>query len=620
MICPACQSENDDKHEVCVNCGQALAGGLARGSVVASRYEILTPLGKGGMGMVFKARDRVLDETVALKVLRADVARAPDMERRFRSEIKLARRVRHRNVCGIHEYGEDGSLRYIAMELIEGTDLKQLLREQGALPTPQAFEVAVQLAQGLEAIHDAGVVHRDLKTSNVMLDRLGRVRLMDFGIAKQLGSDVTLGGTGLGNIVGTPEYMSPEQARGEKLDLRSDIWALGIVTFEIFTGHVPFRGETPIATIFKTLEQPPILEGPSAVGIPKPLVPVLAKALDKQPARRYGSAREMMEALKAAGRESLPEAGTSAPVDPATLMLPSVTEVSRPAPTPVPTPTPLPGPLPIAGQPDEISSPTKILSPRGPDAGPTTVLRPPDPGAEPTRVVRPPPPPRSPRRGVSAPRSAAAAGRQPIQRNVWPWLLVGGLALMIVAAAIIFAVHNLLREREPAESRARAVPRIAETTPLPGPPRAADRESPMQSPPAATASPSPDVGEPSPIPATPWPRPSSSPIVGVRMAESRPRSPSRPARVTLPSTSPAPASELEPGLLQLRVKPWAAVSVDDGYVGTTPLQPLALSPGSHTIRLTHPDYKLLQRKVTIRPGETARLEIDLAWEAVPKQP
>ena len=111
--------------------------------MVASRYEILTPLGKGGMGMVFKARDRVLDETVALKVLRA--------------EIKLARRVRHRNVCGIHEYGEDGSLRYIAMELIEGTDLKQLLREQGALPTPQAFEVAVQLAQGLEAIHDAGV-------------------------------------------------------------------------------------------------------------------------------------------------------------------------------------------------------------------------------------------------------------------------------------------------------------------------------------------------------------------------------------------------------------------------------------------------------------------------------
>lgn len=304
MICPACQAESDDAREVCPSCGQALGGqALGRGAVVASRYEILDALGKGGMGVVFKARDRALDETVALKILRSDVARAPDLERRFRSEIKLARRIRHRNVCGIHEYGEDGPLRYIAMELVEGTDLKAWLREKGALPTPEAYDVAIQLTQGLEAIHDAGVVHRDLKSSNVMLDRHGRVRLMDFGIAKQLGGEATLAATAIGHILGTPEYMSPEQARGEDIDSRSDLYALGIVIYETFTGHVPFRGDTPIATIFKTLEQPPILEGPAAEGIPAPMVPVLAKALAKERAERFASARELREAIQAAQGE-----------------------------------------------------------------------------------------------------------------------------------------------------------------------------------------------------------------------------------------------------------------------------------------------------------------------------
>jgi serine/threonine-protein kinase len=609
MICPACQAENQDNLEVCASCGQALAGGLAlsRGSVVASRYEILSPLGKGGMGMVFKARDRVLDETVALKILRADVARAPDMERRFRSEIKLARRVRHRNVCGIHEYGEDGSLRYIAMELIEGTDLKQLLRDQGALPWPQAFEVAIQLAQGLEAIHEAGVVHRDLKTSNVMLDRQGRVRLMDFGIAKQLGSDVTLGGTGLGNIIGTPEYMSPEQARGEKLDLRSDIYALGIVIYEIFTGNVPFRGDTPIATIFKTLEQPPQLDGPSAAGIPKPLIPVLAKALEKESARRHGSAREMMDALKGARQASFPAAGAAQAPDPATLMLPSVTEVSRAAAAP-------------QDATNVTSSPTALLP--APGAEPTTVLRRTDPEPEPTRAIAPPPPPpREARRPLSTPAGAARAPRAPSQRSVWPWLLGGAAVLLVAGAGIVFAVHSLLsgRANAPSEARATVTP-----TPLPRPSvRATERESPPETPPPATPTPPPRASQPPPTPrATPKPPASGTrptPTVAGGMAESRP---SRGLPSVAPSSPypPATTPTSEPGFLQLRVKPWAAVTIDEAYVGTTPLQPLPLSPGGHTVRLTHPDYKPLQRKVTIRPGDTARLEIDLAWEAVPKQP
>jgi eukaryotic-like serine/threonine-protein kinase len=273
------------------------------GSVIAGRYEILEPLGKGGMGMVYKAHDRVLDDTVAIKVLRSDVASEPEMARRFRSEIKLARKVRHRNVCGIHEYGEDGALRFIAMEFIEGVDLRHLLTRSGAPLPEEAFEISIQLAQGLHAIHEAGIIHRDLKTPNIMRDAKGHVRLMDFGIAKQAGEGAGAGVTLLGMIVGTPEYMSPEQARGEKIDFRSDIYALGIVIFEIFTGQVPFRAETPIATIFMHIQDaPPIDEA----ALPAPLMPVLHKALAKNAGDRYPSAADMVRALSDARRQAFP--------------------------------------------------------------------------------------------------------------------------------------------------------------------------------------------------------------------------------------------------------------------------------------------------------------------------
>src|SRR5688500_1911501 len=139
---------------------------VTEGTILAGRYEILAPLGKGGMGMVYKARDRELDEIVALKVLRPEIARSGDMARRFRSEIKIARKIRHRNVCGIHEFGQDGHLQFIAMELIEGVDFKKVLQERGALPIAEAYDVSIQIAKGLQAIHDAGIVHRDLKTPN----------------------------------------------------------------------------------------------------------------------------------------------------------------------------------------------------------------------------------------------------------------------------------------------------------------------------------------------------------------------------------------------------------------------------------------------------------------------
>jgi serine/threonine protein kinase len=307
MICPACKALNDDSAEACFTCGRALTA-LTQGSLIAGRYEVLSPLGKGGMGMVYKAHDRMLEETVAIKVLRAEFANTGEMAKRFRHEIKLARKVSHRNVCRIHEYGEDGSVRYISMEYVEGTDIKQLARDKGGYLGPEeAFDVAIQTADGLQAIHDVGIIHRDLKTSNIMRDLSGRVRLMDFGIAKIGGADRSTGGGGLtstGQIMGTPEYMSPEQCLGDKIDHRSDIYALGIAIYEIFSGTVPFRGDTPVATLFKHIQDPVPFEGPIAARIPLASVPVLRKALAKNRADRYESAAEMAEALRKAQQQT----------------------------------------------------------------------------------------------------------------------------------------------------------------------------------------------------------------------------------------------------------------------------------------------------------------------------
>src|SRR5262245_28040287 len=364
MKCPTCHSENEEQAETCFTCGHGLAAVIKRGSVIASRYEVLNPLGKGGMGMVYKAHDRVLEEDIAIKVLRADVARSPEMARRFRSEIRLARKVSHRNVCRIHEYGEDQGVRYISMELIEGVDLKQVIREhKGGLPPLEAFEVSIQIAKGLQAIHDVGIVHRDLKAANLMRDRRGIVKLMDFGIAKEENAAATAA-TAAGDIVGTPEYMSPEQARGHKVDARSDIYALAVVIHEIFSGDVPFRGDTPIVTIFKHIQDHALLEGPGAPPFPAALVPVLKRGLAKDPADRFDSADQLVEALQAARKATFPDIPSQPPV------LSTVGPAADAAPAPVaPAAKPAPRPAPVAPR---AASRTAVTARPVPMAAPPT--------------------------------------------------------------------------------------------------------------------------------------------------------------------------------------------------------------------------------------------------------
>ena len=309
MNCPSCRADNDTSARSCFACGAPLdpvLASLSEGAVFASRYEILGPLGRGGMGMVYKAFDRELGETVAIKVLRPDVARESGrVEQRFRSEIRLARRVRHRNVCSVYGDGEDRGLLYICMEHVEGENLARAARESGGLPTEAAWSATLQVADGLRAIHEVGVVHRDLKTANLMRDQKGIVRVMDFGIAKQHGAPGGVTVTATGTLMGTPEYMSPEQLRGDDVDFRTDLYSLGVVTYELFTGMLPFQGDTPVATIVRQLHDAPFLDVPA---LPGPLRPVLARALAKDPVDRYTSADDMRRALEGACEAHVPMA------------------------------------------------------------------------------------------------------------------------------------------------------------------------------------------------------------------------------------------------------------------------------------------------------------------------
>jgi serine/threonine protein kinase len=353
------------------------------GNVIAGRYELLTRLGEGGMGVVFKANDRVLGEKVGLKLLRSVAASDPQYAQRLRSEIKLARRISHKNVCRIYEYGEEGSHHYIAMELVHGATLRSIVAQRSALPADEAAAITVQVASGLEAIHEQHVVHRDLKPANVMLDGAGVAKVMDFGIAKRWDvASTQLTETGV--VVGTPEYMSPEQAQGFTVDGRSDLYSLGLILNEMMTGRVAFRGTTPVATLLLHVQAAPPLDGPEAARIPAALLTVLSRALAKKPEERYSNAAEMRGALQ----EALDAIAGTAPASPAsqTVRLES-TDVSarrsvptasqRRTPTEVPASTFTPGS-------------TAAAPPGMGRLPPGVVVRPADPGARIEATVEPP--------------------------------------------------------------------------------------------------------------------------------------------------------------------------------------------------------------------------------------
>ena len=264
------------RRDACFACGAPLdpaLASLADGALFASRYEILGPLGRGGMGMVYRAFDRELGETVAIKVLRPDVARESGrVEHRFRSEIRLARRVRHRNVCSVYGDGEDRGLLYICMELVEGENLARPAREGGGLPPGGGVERRpAGRGRACGRSTRSGIVHRDLKTANLMRDRRGVVRVMDFGIAKRHGSTTRHRDRHRRPHGHAGVHEPGAAARATRSDFRSDLYSLGVVVYELFTGGPPFRGDTPVATILRQLQdvaepRPPGAAGPAAAG------------------------------------------------------------------------------------------------------------------------------------------------------------------------------------------------------------------------------------------------------------------------------------------------------------------------------------------------------------------
>lgn len=263
---------------------------LQPGSLLASRYEILERLGVGGMGAVYKAKDREVDRLVALKVIRAELAGDSAILSRFKQELILARKVTHKNVIRIFDLGRDGGLRFITMEYIEGQDLRSLVKSQGK-PTPEAsVEIIQQVGLALEAAHAEGVVHRDLKPQNIMIDKQGRVYVMDFGIARSVGSE---GLTMTGALIGTPEYMSPEQVKGEDVDGRSDLFSLGIIFYELLTGKMPYREETVQRAMYKRTVERPIPASTEESTVPPFLSEIVSKCLEIAPEKRYQSAHEL---------------------------------------------------------------------------------------------------------------------------------------------------------------------------------------------------------------------------------------------------------------------------------------------------------------------------------------
>src|SRR6059036_4271850 len=300
-ICPVCATQYRDDVRFCPNDGQTLrSSGPTHdlvGQVLADRYHIMKKLGEGGMGQVYLAEHVKMGRRSAIKVMNPSMVHDPEAVARFNREASNASRISDAHVCAIYDFGETPEgLIYLAMEFIEGEPLTELIRSEGALPLARAADIAIQVAAALQAAHELGIVHRDLKPDNIMLTR-GRdgvdlVKVVDFGIAKAVGGDDSQKVTKTGLVVGTPEFMSPEQLSGDKLDGRSDLYSLALVLFKTLTGKLPFEATTVQETMIKRLTDEPVKLAAARPDLqfPTGLQETLDAALARSPVDRYQSA------------------------------------------------------------------------------------------------------------------------------------------------------------------------------------------------------------------------------------------------------------------------------------------------------------------------------------------
>jgi serine/threonine-protein kinase len=318
MKCPKCKIDNPEDSKFCRKCATPLtkipatltspppekeeateksALEFTPGQHFGKRYQIIEEIGRGGMGRVYKALDKELNRTVALKMIKPELRSHPGIVERFKKEIKLASHIGHKNVCRIHDLGEAEGIKFISMQYIEGQDLKDFIKQAGTLTIEKAVDITQQVCAALQAAHDEGVIHRDLKPQNIMIDKKGNAYVMDFGIARSLEAEEV---TKPGAIIGTPHYMSPDQAEGKKADARSDIYSLGCIMYEMLTRKPPFEADTSVALIHKHLKEKPRAPSKLNPQISLALDKIILKCLEKAPEKRYQKGDEIIQAINEA--------------------------------------------------------------------------------------------------------------------------------------------------------------------------------------------------------------------------------------------------------------------------------------------------------------------------------
>ena len=295
---------------------------LQPGDLIGARYEILSLLGEGGMGAVYKALDREVDRTVALKLIRPELASNPAILARFKQELLTAHQVTHKNVIRIYDISEADGVKFITMEFVEGHDLRRILTDNGKLPTERAVEIIRQVCLALDAAHSAGIIHRDLKPQNIMEEaKTGRILVMDFGLARTIGGD---GMTQTGALLGTIEYMSPEQSMGKTLDQRSDIFAVGLIFYELLIGKTPYKADTAMASLLRRNQERAVPAAELDSSVPKALSDIVSKCLERDLEHRYQNVQEILHDLDAfqGARPTLASISLPVPIAPAKPAMP----------------------------------------------------------------------------------------------------------------------------------------------------------------------------------------------------------------------------------------------------------------------------------------------------------